>query len=92
MTTTLAPPPAYGGFTEVARRLTDAGPRSVSRQGVRAWWLRRERSQFPDYHHLDGDGFKQWNIAEVIDWYARYVPPSVTHWGVRNRKGRLTPA
>ena len=80
------PPPPYGGFTEVARRLSDAGPRAVSRQGVYSWWRRRARSGFPDYHHINDDGFKQWDIAEVRMWYAEYTPPLVCHWGRRKEQ------
>ena len=77
------PPPSYGGFSEVARRLSDAGPRAVSRQGVYSWWRRADRSHFPPPHHLDDDGFKQWDIGEVTDWYARYTAPPESHWGRR---------
>lgn len=71
----------YGGYAEVARRLTDAGPRAVTRQGVYTWWKRRNRNGFPDYHYLDGDGAKQFSISEVLAWYMRYVPPPESHWG-----------
>jgi hypothetical protein len=81
----------YGGYAELARRLSDAGPRQVSRQGVRAWWLSRSRNKFPHPHHRDEDGFKQWDISEVLDWYARYRPPPTSHWGSgggRRKEGR----
>lgn len=80
------PPPPYGGYTEVARRLSDAGPRAVSRQGIYSWWRRRLKSGFPDYHHLDSDGFKQWDVGEVFDWYDRYTPPLECHWGRRKER------
>jgi hypothetical protein len=81
-------PPAYGGFSEVARRLSDAGPRAVSRQGVYSWWKRRARNGFPDHHHLNDDGWKEWRIGEVISWYARYTAPPESHWG-RRKEAKL---
>lgn len=76
----------YGGFAEVARRLSDAGPRRVSRQGVRAWFLSSDRNGFPEFDHLDEDGFRVWDISEVVSWYARYVPPPTSHWGRGGKK------
>lgn len=75
-----APAAEYGGFSEVARHLTYAGPRVVSRQGIYAWWKNRKRNGFPAAHHLDEDGHKQFSIAEILSWYAVYKPPKNAHW------------
>jgi hypothetical protein len=76
----------YGGFSAVALDLTAAGTRAVSRQGVRAWWLSRHRNGFPDFHHLNAEGHKQFDRAEALAWYEAYVPPPASHWGRGGRR------
>lgn len=63
--------PRTGGWTEVARALSTPA-QTVSRQRVYAWWSRRDRNGFPESLPL---GVKRrFNIAEVVEWYARYRP------------------
>lgn len=79
------PIPEFGGYTQVANVLTKLGPRDVSRQCVRAWWLSRESSGFPGAARYTERGHKQFRMTEVITWYEQYVPPGNSHWGKRNR-------
>jgi hypothetical protein len=44
---------------------------------VYAWWVRRDRNGFPEGVKLGvehGTNRRQFNVAEVADWYARYRP------------------
>ncbi len=64
------------GWTEVARALSTPA-QVVSRQRVYAWWVRRDRNGFPEGVKLGvehGTNRRQFNVAEVADWYARYRP------------------
>lgn len=67
----------YGGFTEVARELTAARGLLVTRQGVYAWWRRRDRNDFPDRHlvpNKNGKGTRQkFSLDEVSSWYIAYM-------------------
>lgn len=77
--------PEFGGYTEVARVLTARGPRAVTRQGVRAWWMKREANGFPEAVQYTREGWKLFRIAEIMAWYEQYVPSRLAHWGGRNR-------
>ena len=61
----------YGGFSDVARELSTPQV-SVSRQGVYAWWLRREGNGFPDRH--DVNGTLLFDIDAVKKWHETYTP------------------
>jgi hypothetical protein len=62
-----------GGWTQVARALSTPA-QVVSRQRVYAWWVRRARNGFPEGTPTGSHGGREFNFAEVADWYARYRP------------------
>lgn len=65
-----------GGLTVVARELSAARGKLVTRQGVYMWWKRRARNGFPDRRPMpNGKGTKRelFDIDEVIAWYDVYM-------------------
>lgn len=63
----------YGGFTAVAQELTASRGLLVTRQGVYAWWRRRDKNNFPDRKPVPGKKREQFDIDEVVRWYRKYM-------------------
>jgi hypothetical protein len=83
-----------GGFTIVARELTAARRRLVTRQGVYMWWRRRDHNQFPDRFPVTtkrGSVKFVFDVESVIAWYDWYMSLS---WQGRREllETTLTPA
>lgn len=72
--------PRYGGYTVVARVMSDVysewRPDGYRRQQVHMWWVRRERNGFPEKHQVSVNGKLRdlLDVREVIDWFEGYVP------------------
>lgn len=78
-----ATPQEFGGYTVVARALTDAFPnpqerglKAFTRQQVHVWWLRRDRNGFPGKYPKVVNGSKKelFRVSEVVNWYVGYEP------------------
>lgn len=80
------PVPEFGGYSDIARLLTVRGPRTVSRQGVYEWYMRRDRNGFPEEAAYTGNGRKLFRISEILAWYGNYMPSRTAHWGERKKK------
>jgi hypothetical protein len=69
---------SYGGFTEIARRLSARHPertRPISRQLVHRWYSTREYNDFPDTVdvRVRSGKIKAWFIIdEACEWYDGY--------------------
>lgn len=72
--------PKYGGYTVVARVMSDVyrewRPEGYRRQQVHMWWVRRDRNGFPEKQRvsLNGKPKDLLNVREVIDWFEGYIP------------------
>jgi len=69
------------GYSAIANELTERTGRSISRQQVYTWWVRRDRNGFPEGTKCTratstGKSLasRQFDIDDVIDWYRTYVP------------------
>lgn len=65
-----------GGQTTVARELTEARGKLVTRQGVQMWWRRRDRNNFPErYPTTTKTGATRllFDLDEVLAWYDTYM-------------------
>ena len=65
-----------GGFTVIARELTEVRGKLVTRQGVYMWWSRKDRNGFPDRQPVTtktGATRMLFDIDEVTAWYDAYV-------------------
>lgn len=85
--------PEYGGYTVVARALSNAHhdwrPEGFRRQQIHVWWVRRGGNGFPDKHRVtvgsrEKDLFK---VEEVLTWFTGYTPST---GGRRGSHGRET--
>jgi hypothetical protein len=63
----------FGGFTAVAHELTTTQRQLVTRQGVYAWWRRRDKNGFPDRKPVPGKKREQFDLGEVSIWYVKYM-------------------
>lgn len=62
----------HGGFSAVARAVSEETGDTCTRQQIFTWWLRRRRNGFPDRVRVgDRDLF---DIDDVIAWRRSYVP------------------
>ncbi len=68
---------SYGGFAEVARRLTELHPersRPFSRQLVNRWYTHREYNAMPEKVPVRRDGkvVELFDLREVEEWHKTY--------------------
>jgi len=82
---TAQPTRRLGGFSDVARELNlsytprrkhenDAHVVEAYRQMVYTWWKRRRTNGFPEHVAKTDSGRKQFDLDEVLTWYANYEP------------------
>lgn len=70
----------FGGYTVVARALSDAykqwRPDGFRRQQIHVWWVRRDRNGFPDKQSVVVNGKRKelFDVSEVLSWFAGYTP------------------
>lgn len=83
--------PEYGGYTVVARVMSDVyrewRPEGYRRQQVHMWWVRRDRNGFPEKHRVSRNGKQKdlLNIREVINWFEGYIPSTGGRQAVSER-------
>jgi len=69
--------PGHGGYTDVARALTEVTPdQPVTRQLVYVWWKRRQTTGFPDFKEVkttNGETRELINIPEAVEWYRERI-------------------